>query len=331
MDEPMTSKTTGRRRVIIHDAAGLLRLCLRLFFYWKLPRIEVRIAALPALVVQYAQHRVTQLTNARNTLLGEVIGIVVLLGGAYTAWWMARGWQLLGMVAAYAVGGWLAGKVVNGAWTRIRLLALMLHLRVQLAVVSRGRIGAIGRQVLAEPRKFQGYRRPWKWKLFRRGSAAKSRQSETIVISRQAVRPKKSTRPKVSLRQSTDIDRLILRVASRWKLPRVEIPVAEQPSLEVQRAQHLFVRLSETSNCLLGGLLGAAALVGASFYLIWIPNQTITWARTLGWDSLGWVLAVALGAALIGAVIELIWTRMRLVLVLLRLRRRIGTIAMRAA
>jgi hypothetical protein len=327
MNQPMTSKTHGRRRVIIHDAAGLTRLCLRLLFYWRLPRIEVRIDALPGLVVQYAQHRITQLTGARNTLLGEVFAIVVLLGGSYTAWWLARGWQLLVWVAAIAFCGWLAGKLVNGTWTRLRLLALLLRLRIQLGIASRGKVGAIGRRALAAPRQYQG-RRPWK--LFWRSSKAKRRRSETIAISPQPVRPQKTARPKVSLRQITDIDRLIVKVASRWKLPRVEIPVAAQPSLDVQRAQNLFVRLSEASHCMLGGLLGAAALVGASFYLIWIPDPTITWARTLGWDSLAWVLAVALGAAMIGAVIELIWTRMRLVLVLLRLRRRIGSIAMRA-
>lgn len=322
-----------RRKVIIHDAAGISRLCLRLFFYLKMPRIEVRIEKLPDLVVQYAQHRITRLSEARNTLLGEVFAIVALLCGSYVVWWMARGWQLLGLVAAIAMGAWVAGKLVNVVWTRLRLLGVLLRLRLKLAVVSKGNVGAIGRQVIAEPRRYQG-RRPWKlfrvFQRFRRSSAAKVSQELPATNLRQPVRPRKTARPRVSLRQITDIDRLMLKVISRWKLPRVEILVDAVPLLDKQRAQLRFVRLSEASNWLLGGVLGAAALVGASFYLIWIPDPTLVWARTLGWHSLAWVLALGCCAALIGAVIEFVWTRTQLVLMLLRLRRRIGSMAVSA-
>lgn len=131
-----------------------------------------------------------------------------------------------------------------------------------------------------------------------------------------------SGRPKVLVRDVTDISRLIFRLCTRWTLPRVEVQIDSLAPVVAQHAQHHFARISESCNCVLGVALAAMTLLGRS-YMSWASLQSWLWTSRQFWQHLGLIAITALLAGLIGWLIEAAWTRIRLMLVLRRLWHRL--------
>ncbi|MEO8314089.1 MAG: hypothetical protein ABI645_04770 [Pseudomonadota bacterium] len=311
---------SNRSKVLVHDGADIGQLIMRLVIPWTLPRIEVRNDAIPGRVLQLAQHRIERLSGACNCLLGEALAGTILMGGSFAVWVVTQSWRDLALVLIAAVYAGLIGKGINIAWTRVRLLRVLLHLRHQLGAGS-----DIDQLEACEHGKAQGG-------IYLGHTPPKPPANYRAAVDEPGVRddqvyrpssPDVPRRPKVLLQHSSDIDRLLLRLATRWKLPRVEISMAALPPLAAQRAQHHIRLLSESCNCVLAGFLAAATLLGGSFYVIWMPNQNWDWTTPTGWGFMGMVLIFAPCAALAGAVIEVAWNRLRMLRTLFQLRSQI--------
>jgi hypothetical protein len=121
------------------------------------------------------------------------------------------------------------------------------------------------------------------------------------------------------VRDAADINRLILQLFTRWKLPRVEIRIDSIPAVSLQLMQHRITQIREAPSGGLSVVLAALTFVAgtflgsASFYsVIWTPAQI--WQKVL-------LLAIAaLYAAVVGKGLGLAWTRVKLMRELRRLR-----------
>jgi hypothetical protein len=312
---------SGRSTVLVHDGADISQLILRLVLPWTLPRIEVRNDALPSRVLQLAQHRIVRLTEACNCVLGESLAGAILLFGSFGVWVVSQNWGDLALVLISAVYAGLLGKGIHIAWTRTRLLLVLLRLRGQLRAGSNGDNPAGEVHGKAQAGIYMGHAPP---KLPANYRAIPGESG--VVTEDQAYRtplPHVPKRPKFVIQNISDINRLLLHLATRWKLPRVEIRVDALVPLAAQRAQHHLRQLSESCNCMLGGFFAAATLLGGSFYVIWMPNQNWEWTTPTGWGFMGLVLISTPFAALTGTAIEIVWTRARMLTTLLKLRIRV--------
>lgn len=293
-----------RPKFVLRNAADFAPVLVHLISKRATPRIEVSFDALPALQVQHAQHRIAHLSDSRNSL-GELLAGIVLLGGCYFAWMLSRGrgWTLglglghLGLAVIAALGAWLAGKVVGVAWTRFRLLLVLLLLRRSVVTGKSFARLVTSRNVTIE---------------------TVSSFDEEAPRKPEKVRAAES-RPHVILGNAADMNQ-VHHLVTRWRLPRIEIRVDELPALDVQRAQDRIVRLSENCNCVLGSLLAAATLLFGSFYVVFLTNYDWVWMSVGGWLPMGLVLVCTPLAALIGWLLEVAWHRARLLLVLRRLK-----------
>jgi hypothetical protein len=124
-------------------------------------------------------------------------------------------------------------------------------------------------------------------------------------------------RARFVLRTKHDVDLMALRLLVRWRVPNIEVSTDTIPILEVQRAQHRIVRRSAACERLVvGPVLAAATILAGTFRIVWY------WKHDL--HDL-WVLAgVVLAAWVAGNLLDMAWSRGRLLLELLRLRRRMG-------
>jgi hypothetical protein len=116
-----------------------------------------------------------------------------------------------------------------------------------------------------------------------------------------------SSRRKFVLNEAADMRRLAFHLLTHWPLPRVEVGMEKLPPLVVQRAQTRFLRITQASESQILGLLaaGATVLIG-SFHLVW------NWSRD--WHALVLVGTIALYAGLIGTVVSVCFSRLRLLL-----------------
>jgi hypothetical protein len=297
-----------RPKFVLRNAADFAPVFVHLIANWTMPRIEVSVDELPALQVQHAQHRIAHLSDSRKSL-GELLAGIVLLSGCYYSWMLSRGrgWTLglglghLGLAVIAALGAWLAGKALGVAWTRFRLLVVLLLLRRRV-VTGKG----FTRLVTSRPDRFEPDR-PVAEPALRKPAKVRAAGS----------------RPHVVLGTAADMHQA-RHLVTRWRLPRIEIGVDGLPALDVQRAQDRIVRLSENCNCVLGSLLAAATLLFGSFYVLLLTNYDWVWMSVGGWLPMGMVLVCTPLAALIGWLLEIAWHRTRLLLVLRRLQKQLG-------
>lgn len=312
-DEQLSLSPDGRRRpkVLVRDAADINRLRIHLVTHWKRPSVQFRVDELPALESQRAQDRFVRLSDGCNCLIGEMLGAMTLLGGSFMTWTSTRSWRDMGLVVIATLYAALMGKGIELAWTRLKLLRVLRRLRRRLA-------GEDFDEVAPVPTAFKP-----------------SRVEEEDVVQdnliQRPVLPDGPKRPKVLLRDAADIDRLIPSLATRWTLPRIEIRVDALPRLDAQRAQTRIVRLSGGCSYLLAALLGVAILLGGLLYKVWTESQDWLysqredwWLLQLDWSDVMPVVIAALCAGFIGAAIEMVWLRVRLMLVLRGLRHQLG-------
>jgi hypothetical protein len=307
-----------RPRLLLRDAADLNRARIHLVTHWTVPRIEFRVDALPALASQRAQDRFVRLSEACNCLFGQLLAGATLLGGSVLTWTSRGGWREMGLVALATLYAALIGKGIELAWNRVRLLLVLRRLRRRLGAADQhARTESV--IPVAAPRTFS--------------HALNADDGEVLPEnllrrSRLSAGPK---RPKVLLRDAADINRLIIRVATRWKLPRIEIHVDGLSDLETQRAQASYARLAEGLSYLPAAFMATAILLGGLLHAVWTSSQDWLfttredwWVGSPGWSDVEWVVVATLCAALVGWVIEVVWIRVRLVRVLRGVQRRRG-------
>lgn len=124
----------------------------------------------------------------------------------------------------------------------------------------------------------------------------------------------RSPRARLVLHDPADIDRLVIHLFTRRKLPRVEVRIDRLPDEESHRAQDRIVRLAEACNCTLGeALAGITLLIGSCLACI---GQE--------WRYLWFTLAATAAAFLLGKGIEVAWNRTRLLRSLRFLRNQIA-------
>jgi hypothetical protein len=305
---------TEEPRIILRDAADIKRVSLRLLTHWRLPRADFRIDSLPPLASQRAQDRFTRLHEGCNCVIGELLGAAMLLGGSFMVWKSVDGWIGMGWVVFAAVWIGLIGKLIELAWVRVRLLLVLAALQRRIAAGGE----PAGANEAVSPISVQPFRR------------ALNAEDDPVVLRPPVERRVARTsprRPSVLLREAADIDRLVLRVATRWRLPRIEIRTDALPPLEVQRAQVRVVRFSGPASLLPAAFFATAILLGGLLNVIWTESEAWFystrpdwWLLGLDWSDVQPVVIAALTAGLVGVAIEVIWKRARLVLVLRNLR-----------
>lgn len=117
--------------------------------------------------------------------------------------------------------------------------------------------------------------------------------------------------PRVFVRSAIDMDRLVIHLFTHLKLPRIEIRIDTLPSLVVQRAQHKLQHLSNSCNCVLAIALACLALLVGAGYV---------WTYSMAASAMLLVAISGLYAGLIGKGLDIVWTRLRMMRVLYRLR-----------
>jgi len=300
-------------RVLLSSTADINRLVLRLLAGRRLPRVEFRLDGLHVLHSQRAQDRFTRLSDACNCLLGELLGGLVALGGAYLVWVRSGGLLALCAVAGAALGVWLAGKFIELAWNRLQLLRVLFDLRRRL------RTGEHSAErdypvLQATPPPVAP-------------SAAGTLRARVPRSMRSAPAP----RERVLVRNAADADHLLVRLATRWRLPRIDIDSGKLGPLDLQRAQARVAHLSRGCSYMPAAFLAAAVLLGGLLYVIWSESQAPYrsvrddwWLQGLDWMDTVPVILSALFAALIGVALEWAWNRVRLLGLLRGLRRQFG-------
>lgn len=305
-------KNPGPSGFLLRNASDIDFLVLHLLANRKLPRVEFHVERLPALESQRAQHRFTRLAKACNCLLGEILGATTLLVGSFAVWVVSRSWRQVGWVVLAALCVAAIGKGIELAWNRWQLIRVLRGVRRRLAEIASGRYQPVPATAAPVPgRSFHH--------ALNREKGDEARYSR---IQRPAL-PDEPARPLVAVHGAADINRVALRLLTRWTLPRIDIRVATLPPLDVQRAQNRFTRLSESYSYLLAGVLAAVSLLVGLFYVVWKSNETWKWNSGQDWSGVGLVLVVTLYAALLGCALEVLWVRVRLLLVLRGLWRRL--------
>lgn len=122
-------------------------------------------------------------------------------------------------------------------------------------------------------------------------------------------------RTSFTVRKVQDLKRLAWRVLLFWKVPHIDLCVAELPLLQAQRSQLRLRRLNALLERQTGGLVAIAVLI------IGLADMVRTWNRSL--EHMGWLVLLALGAGLAARLIARLLVRLLFLLELLLLRRRI--------
>jgi hypothetical protein len=122
----------------------------------------------------------------------------------------------------------------------------------------------------------------------------------------------------IHVRSLPDILRASWLLLAHWRPPRITVDTSRFPMLFAQRAQHRLAHLADGCNCLFGEVLAGTTLV---------LGLSAVWVFNLGWSGVAMILIVALGLLCIGKAIEAMWTRLRMLGVVLGLRRRLGSSA----
>lgn len=306
-------------RVDIRHVADIDRLSVQLFTRWTIPRVDIHVDSLPEVAVQQAQHRFAQGADASNGGLGIVLASTTAVVGICMAWasihsmiWTPKQTlERLALIAVAAIYAGLLGKAISVIAQRVRLLRVLRGLRRRMVAGS-----------AAEPARYAG-RVPHDASMtppaaFKDdgGVAGEEDLAVRSVLSRPG-------RPKVLVHDTADVKRLLRHLLTHWKLPRVQINVNGVATLDVQRAQHRIVRLSETCHCVLGASLAGATLLGGSFAVEWVSARNWAWWVPESWGPLALVPVAALCAALFGVAIEMVWTRVKLMQLVRTVRHRL--------
>lgn len=302
-DKPLVVSTEGldRPRIVVRDMGDVRQLRRYLLTHWRRPAVQFRVHELPPTESQRAQDRFVRLADDCHCLIGEALGALTLLGGGFMAWMSTYGWRAMPIVmgaTAYAV---LVGKAIEHGLTRLRMLRALRRLQRRLTGEE------VDVEVPAEP--------PVKpFRVETRQVAAEVGRVPSIPTPR---------RRKIVLASKADIARLALRVLVPLRLPRIEIQAPALPSLEVQRMQTHIVRYSSGCTYLLAGLMAVGILLVGLLYEIWTRSMEWVFSQRedwfllqLDWPDVQPVVLVTLGAGLAGAVLEAMWMRLRLLLVL---------------
>lgn len=304
-----------RERILVQDVADINRVRTRVLTRWSLPHVEVSTGRFPTIAAQYAEDRFKHLADACNCLLGEILGGMTLLGGIFAAWVYTQRWRDVGLALAASLAVFLAGKTIEIAFTRLRLLWVLGRLKRRFGSSEDMRAT---KQVGEE----------WLDPGHRRSLAGTIEAAQQVAAPHS--KPHPARQPLVVLSNAEDIKRLRLGLATRWRLPRIQINVPGLAMLETQRAQHRYVGLASGASHMLAGVLAGLALLGGSLYVIWSQTPNVSpierpelWTRTMGWRDVQPVLIATLGAGLLGEAIEFVAIRIRLFGVLGRLRRQI--------
>lgn len=300
---------------ILRTGADINRLIARLLYQWNAPRIEVQLDALPPLHVQHTQQRLEQLHERTIGSWGEIAGGVTLVVGGFHAWTQVRQWQQLGVVMAAVAAVWLTGQLLEAAWRRARLVWAVWRLKRQLRT---------GRGL------YRGSTRPPSLPDY---DSAIPTPSVADPVARDAQSPRLRQLPRaghaetpldaVLIRQGSDIEPILRRLARQWRLPRIEIRASGLPELDLQRMQHTLTSLAGSCNCVLGALFAAITLLAGGFYIIMTSDEFWEW---MGNGELGQgilLTAGVVGAGIAGWMMETLINRLRLAALLSRLRSRL--------
>lgn len=318
MNRALPTDSQQASRHVVRDAADINRLIIHLFTRWTLPHVEIRIDSLPAVVVQRAQHHFARISESRNGALGAGLAATAFLAGTILLWaspvsmiWTSRQlWQHLGLLGVATLYAGLIGAGAEFAWTRLKLMMMLRRLRR----LAEGRSSE-------EPARYMGRVAPVPAMKMAAVVEDEGSAHDDLARSNVRSRPRRTT---LLLHDTADFKRLIIHLFTHLKLPIVKISVEGVATLDVQRAQHRIVRLSEACNCVLGALLAAATILGGVFSVQWISSHNWNWMVPDSWGPLAMVPVAALCAALTGWAIEMVWIRVRLMLVLRGVRHRLG-------
>lgn len=299
---------------VLRTGEDINRLIVRLLYQWNVPRIEVQLDALPPLHVQHTQQHLEQLHERTIGSWGEIAGGVTLLVGGFHAWTQARQWQQLGIVMAAVAAVWLAGQLLEAAWRRARLIWAVWRLKRQLRT---------GRGL------YRGSTRPPSHPDYDSAiptpSAANIAALEvpSLRIKQVSAAGNAETVPgAVLIRQGPDIDPVLRQLATRWRLPRIELR-ASLPELDLQRMQHTLTRISGSCNCVLGALLAALTLLAGGFFILMTSDEFWEWMGNSAVRQGILLAGGVLGAGALGWMMETALNRLRLAALLLRLRNRL--------
>jgi hypothetical protein len=309
-DEQLALPTdeADRPRFLVRDLDDVRLLRRYLLTHVRRPAVQFRVTGLPLVESQRAQDRFVRLGDDCHCLIGEALGALTLLGGGFLAWMSTQGWRAMPIVmgaTAYAV---LVGKAIEHGLTRLRMLRALRRLHRRLTGEE------VDPVVPAEP--------PVKpFRVETRQVAAQVGGVRTVPTPR---------RRKIVLASKADITRLALRILVPYSLPRIEIQTEALPSLEVQRLQTRIVRFSSGCTWLLAGLMAVGVLLVGLLYEIWTRSMEWVFSERedwfllqLDWTDVQPVVLATLGAALVGALAESVWMRLRLLLVLRVLRKQL--------
>lgn len=300
--------------VVLRTAEDISRLIRRLFIVLDVPRIEVDLHTLPALHVQHTQERLEQLRERTIGSWGEIAaGVTLAVGGfiAWTEWTSLRQWQQMGNVLVVTVAAWLAGRVLEAAWRRLRLIWALRRLRRQM--LSGKGLYAGSTQAPVDPEYDS--------------ATLQSAPSLAALSRRMGLADAGIAEPKpepARIVRASDIAPVIGRVLIPWRVPRIELNTSELPVLDLQRTQQRITRLSASCNCVFGALLAAMTLLAGGLYIV-MTSAEKWWVEWWEWPRY-WdagpgmrltLLVVAAGIA--GWLIETVLTRLRLAAVLLGL------------
>jgi hypothetical protein len=223
-------------------------------------------------------------------------------------WTTTQIWQRVLLLAVVAMYAGVLGKGIGAAWTRMRLMRELLRLR-----------RAAKGEATGEPARYTG-------RTTREAAAdfpaVIDHDVERDNVPAQPVRHRRR-RSNVDFRDARDLNRLLIPLFTHWKLPSVRIDVGGVAGLDVQRAQHRIARLTDSCDCELGAWLAGATVLGGAFYVEWASTQNWDWYVPESWGPLGLVFVAAPIAALIGTVVQKVWSRVRLLLVLRGVRHRL--------
>ncbi|MEJ0098678.1 MAG: hypothetical protein WDO12_02630 [Pseudomonadota bacterium] len=126
-------------------------------------------------------------------------------------------------------------------------------------------------------------------------------------------------RKRIVVRKVADVNLPLRRLLLPWKMPRIEIDVGALPPLENQRMQDRITRIrSAAEQQMLGPVAAGALILFGAFRIVAFHNP---WTSTQDLKDFGILLCFGLVAWIAGRSIEIIWSRARLLRVLLRLRR----------
>jgi hypothetical protein len=306
-------------KLLVREVPDINRAIIHLFTRWALPRVQLQIDSLPAVVVQHAQHRIMQIAEAPRGGLGVVLASTLIVVGTYAGWtsfhsmiWTpTQLWHRVALLAIAALYVGLIGWGVGAAWIRVKLMRVLLHLRHRL----------VAGDSFKEPARYAGRIAPTFAVKIPAAIEGAGEPQEDFLRQPLLLRAKQ---PRLVLHSAADVNRLLIHLLTHWKLPRVRIDVDGVATLDVQRAQHHIARLSEACNCVLGACLAAATILGGVFFVEWKSAHNWDWWVPESWGPLGLVPVTALCAAAIGVAIEMVWTRVRMMRVARGVRHRLG-------